>query len=384
MKKIFLLTIILFLLLSGCVDLVKNGEETISLTYSKNGTVRIEHKIQGEKGTLYFNWDGDCTQQAKAVIDSNISNFQTQSLEIKNSTNLTETEKTELIEENNRKINTLLSIKSTVKCNLEQDANGMAKLNYSFNLSQGFENISLFNNNYDFTLIKSDKKIESTIKVNDTANITTGNLLKKLEIYSENGIEKIEPADKYEVNSEGIYSIEMLGLDGQEISLTINRDQYIPPKGDDKKPDSITILIQGFTPEKLISLEKEDPIQWIPTILLTLIIIISIAKLTKYIKIPKDTKTVSKEQALEDKVLSKTSKVAGPKNAFEYMSDVKKPVQKTIRPKFSEEEKKQIKTIIVSLKESFHNYSKEEIKKAILGKGYSDKIAQEIADFFYS
>ncbi len=374
--------LILFLIvLSGCIELAKNGEETILLNYSKTGSVYFEHTIKGEKGELYFNWEGDCTNKAKEIIDANISNFQKQSLDIQGAANLTEPEKTELIEENNRKINTLLSIKSTVKCKVEDD-NSMGLLVYSFNLAQGFENIKLFNDNYSISLVKDEHKIQSTIKVNNTANQKNGNLLKKIMIFSEGKIESIEPKDKMTLN-EGIYEIDMLGMDGKEITLTINTQEKNPVVIIPDKPDAISVLIQGFMPNKIISLEKEDSIQWIPTILLALIIVIIVSKAVKNVKLPEKTKPVPKKEELEEKILSKTKKIVTPKKDFSYMKEIKKSEPKTLKPKFNEEEKKQIKTIILSLKESFHNYSKEEIKKAVIGKGYSSKISQEVADFFY-
>ena len=83
MKKIILL-ITLLLVLNGCVDLVQNGEETISLNYSETGSVFFEHRIQGEKGALFYEWEGDCTQKVKGLLDSNISNLQKQTIEIQN------------------------------------------------------------------------------------------------------------------------------------------------------------------------------------------------------------------------------------------------------------------------------------------------------------
>lgn len=384
-KKIALsLTLLICLTaLSGCIDLVKNGQETITLTYSKDGLVYFTHKIEAEKGELFLQWEGDCTQQAKEMLDSNITFLKKQSLEIKAS-NLTEQEKTDLIEENNRKINTILSIKSTVKCELK-DENGMAVLDYSFSLSQGFENIRLFNSNYDFSLIKDDEKIESKFKVNNTANQKTGNLLSKIIISSADaGIDKIEPADSFELKGDK-YEIDMLGMDGKEISVTINRkEKTTPPKPEEEKKDAVTFLVEGFTLEKIFNLEKEDAIQWVPTLLIALILILIIAKITKGIKLPeKETESEPKEKSLEDKVLEREKRILT-KTKFEYMQQPKKIKRtKAIRPKFTEEEKKQIKTIILSLKENFQNYSKEEIKKAVLGKGYSDKIAQEVTDFFY-
>lgn len=374
--------LILFLIvLSGCIELVKNGEETILLNYTKNGSVYFEHTIKGEKGELYFNWEGDCTAKAKEILDANISYLQKQSQEINSAANLTEPEKTELIEENNRKINTLLSIKSTIKCKLEDD-NSMGLLVYSFNLAQGFENIKLFNDNYSFSLVKDEDKIQSTIKINNTANQKNGNLLKKIRIFSEGKIESIEPKDKMTIN-EGIYEINMLAMDGKEITLTINTKEKNPDIITPDNPDAVSILIQGFMPDKIISLEKENPIQWIPTILLALIIVIVVSKAVKNIKLPVTTKPVPEKENLEEKILSKTQKNITPKKDFSYMKEIKKSSPKMVKPKFNEEEKKQIKTIILSLKESFQNYSKEEIKKAVIGKGYSSKVSQEVADFFY-
>ena len=384
-KMVLILAALLwFTVLSGCIDLVKNGQESIGLVYSKNGLVYFNHSIQGEKGELFFQWEGDCTQQAKDLLDANINFMQKQSIEIKNSANLNQLEKTGLIEENNRKINTLLSIKSTVKCELK-DENGLAVLNYSFGLSQGFENIKLFNSNYDFTLVKSEEKIESKFKVNNTANQKTGNLLEKIAVSSsDSGIDKIEPAESFELKGEK-YEIELLGLDGQEITVMINRkEKTAPPANREEKKDGLSFLIEGFRIENLFSLEKEDSIQWIPTILIALILVIIIAKLVKGVHLPEHgEEDKPKEKLLEDKVLEKEKKVFK-KTKFEYMQQPKKiNKQNAVRPKFTEEEKKQIQTIIISLKESFQNYSKEEIKKAVLGKGYSDKISQEVADFFY-
>jgi len=386
-KKIVLILAVLFCLtvLSGCVDLVKNGQESITLTYSKEGLVYFNHKIEGEKGELFFQWEGDCTQQAKELVDSNINFLSKQSLEIKGATGLSEQEKTYLIEENNRKINTLLSIKPTLKCSLK-DVNGMAVLDYSFGLTQGFENIKLFNSNYDLSLIKSQEKIESKFKVNNTANQKTGNLLGKIIVSSSDaGLDKIEPEGIFELKNDK-YEIDMLGMDGKEISITINRKEKTTPspKAEEKK-DAISLLVEGFMPENLLSLEKKDSIQWIPTILIALILIILIAKIVKEVKLSKkESEPTPEEKSLEDKVLEK-EKHAFTKTKFEYMQQPKKmnKPSKTIKPKFAEEEKKQIQTIILSLKENFQNYSKEEIKKAVLGKGYSDKIAQEVADFFY-
>ncbi|MFH1664326.1 MAG: hypothetical protein ABH986_06015 [archaeon] len=379
MKKVLAGLIILLIVLSGCIELVKNGGETISINYSKSGSVRFEHSIKGEKGELFYSWEGDCTQKAKSLIDGNISFFQKQNLDAQNSS-LSEQKKTDLTEENNRKINTLLSIKSTIKCELI-DNNSMAELKYSFNLSQGFGNIKLFNNNYDFSLVKSDDLIESIIRVNSTANQKTGNLLEKIRIFSENGIKSIEPKDKTEIK-DTIYEVNMLGMDGKEIILSIDRKEKTLPPGETKK-DAITLFIEGFIPEKIISLEKEDPLQWIPTIFLALIIVIILAKVTKSVKTEIKEKAVTKKQAVEDKLLEKTGSVSTPKNKFLYMQEAMKPKQKIVKAKFNEEEKKQIKTIILALKESFQNYSKDEIKKSVMGKGYSDKVAQEVADFFY-
>jgi len=380
-KQTIFLLIILITALTGCIELVKNGDETISINYSKNGSVRFEHSIKGEKGELFYGWEGDCTQKIKDMIDSNISFFHSEILEAENST-LTEQQKTDLREENNRKINTLLSIKSTVKCEL-LDNNSMAELKYSFNLTQGFENLKLFNNNYDFSLIKTENSIESIIRVNNTANQKTGNLLKKIRIYSENGIKSIQPAEKIEVIG-SIYEIDMLEMDGKEISLTIDRkEKTLPPA--EREKEAITLFVEGFMPEKIISLEKENPIQWIPTVFLALVLVIIIAKATKNIKLG-GIKAVpaTKQKAVEEKLLAKDQNIVSQKNKFLYMQEaIKKPAKKSIRPKFNDEEKKQIKTIILALKEGFHNYSKEEIKKSVIGKGYSDKVAQEVADFFY-
>lgn len=381
-KIVFVLSVFLLVMFTGCIQLVKNGEETIQINYSKNGSAYFVHTIKGQKGDAYFNWEGDCTNLAKGIIDANIGNFQKQSLEIKNSANLTQEEKNELIEENNRKINTLLSIKSNIKCSLK-DENSMAVLEYSFNLTQGFENIKLLNSNYDFSLVKTEDTIDSKIKVNDTADQKTGNILTKIRIYSDAEIKELEPKEKFEFTGQ-TYDINMLGMDGKDITIKINRKQAgtgtIPDDGE--KKDIISLLIEGFTPEKIISLEKEDPVQWIPDALILLILIILVAKLVKGIKLPEKEETLPKEQQLEEKILSKEKKITLKKKDFAFMRqqiNAKPPVKQM----FTEEEKKQIKTIIMSLKETFNKYSKEEIKKAVMGKGYSDKVAQEVADFFY-
>ncbi len=380
---IIVLALLCFTILTGCIDLVKNGQETIHLTYSKNGLVVFRHTIEGEKGSLFYQWEGDCTEQAKSLLDSNISYLKKENIKINDAQNLSQEEKTELTEENNRKINTLLSIKSSINCQLK-DENGTAILDYSFKLSQGFENIKLFNSNYDFSLTKNEDKIESAFKVNNTANQKTGNLLEKIVVSSsDSGIDKIEPANAFELKGNK-YEINMLGMDGKEIKITINRKEKTTPPMPENKKDVFSLLIKGFIPEKLMSLEKEDSIQWIPTILLALIIVIIIAKLAKNVHLPEkeETKT-KKEDSLENKVLLK-GKQAIKKTKFEYMQQPKKSEKpKPGKQKFTEEEKKQIKTIIMALKETFQNYSKEEIKKAVIGKGYSDKIAEEVADFFY-
>jgi hypothetical protein len=382
-KKIsFVLSICLLIVFSGCVQLVKNGEETIQINYSKSGSAYFAHTIKGQKGEAYFNWEGDCTNLAKGIIDANISNFQKQSLEIKNSASLTQEEKNELIEENNRKINTLLSIKSSIKCSLK-DENSMAVLEYSFNLTQGFANIKLLNSNYDFALIKTDNIIESKIKVNDTANQKTGNILTKISIYSEAEIKGLEPKENFEFNGQ-THDINMLEMDGKDITIKINSKQQGtgPVTNGEEKKGIISLLIEGFMPEKIISLEKEDAVQWIPDALILLILIIITAKFVKGIKLPEKEETLPKEQQLEQKILSKEKTFTPKKKDFAFMREqinAKHPVKQM----FTEEEKKQIKTIIMSLKESFNKYSKEEIKKAVMGKGYSDKVAQEVADFFY-
>jgi hypothetical protein len=384
MKRIVIL-LLLFLLLNGCIDLVKNGDETIKINYLKNGSVKFEHSIKGEKGELFFDWEGDCTQKAKDLLDANIVFLQKQILETEKAKHLTEEQKSDLIEENNRKINTLLSIKSTIQCSLKDD-NSMALLEYSFILSQGFENIKLFNSNYDFFLIKTDDVIESTIKVNNTANQQTGNLLKKIVIYSEARIDSIQPENKIQRKNE-VYEIEMLGMDGKEITVSIKRKEKSLPKEEEKKEekDLLSLLMEGLTIQRITSLEKEHSIQWIPTVLAALILLFAVSKIIKAIKSAQQKKEKQKaeQKSLEDRILEKTSKPESQKNKFLYMTQPKKPTSRLIKPKFTEKEKKQIKTIIMSLKEHFHNYSKEEIKKAILGKGYSEKIAQEVADFFY-
>ncbi len=393
MKKIMFISMLL-LLFAGCISLVQNGEETISISYLKDGSVRFDHQIKGEKGSLYLDWEGDCTPKVKQMIDTNISFIQKETNNIKNSGNLTQEEKDILIEENNRKINNMLSMKTSVSCNLSDD-NSIGVLEYGFKLTSGFENIQLFNNNYRFELEKTEETIESKIRVVSTANNKTGNLLGKIKIYSESKIISIEPADKVELKG-NYYEVDMQGMDGKDITVKIERKTKAQINGngdeDEEEPDIFSAFIQGFTLEKIFSLEKDNPVQWIPTLIIVLILILVIAKIISSIpkkeedeeEDKKDTKKLDKK-TLENKVLATKDKIlTGAVNKKHQITMKKKPIQgKPKKEEFNSEEKKQIKTIILSLKESFQNYSKQEIKKAVLGKGYSNKIADEVADFFY-